>query len=45
MSKFLADENIAPNVISALKKEKFDVLNVYESKLSGVSDEKILKLA
>jgi len=45
MLKFLADENIAPRVVEALRKEKFDVLSVFEEKLSGTSDEKILKMA
>lgn len=45
MFKFLADENVAPRVIETLREEKFDILSVYEEKLSGASDEKILKLA
>ncbi|MDO8436300.1 MAG: DUF5615 family PIN-like protein [bacterium] len=45
MFKFLADENIAPRVVDALRKEKFDVLSIYEEKLSGASDASILKLA
>jgi len=44
MLKFLADENVAPRVVDALRKEKFDVLSVFEEKLSGTSDEKILKM-
>lgn len=46
MSKFLADENIAPRVVLALRKENFDVLSIHEQKeLSGMSDENILKMA
>ncbi len=45
MFRFLADENIALRVVEALRKEKFDVLSVFEEKLSGASDEKLLKLA
>jgi len=45
MLKFLADENVAPRVIKALRKAKFDVLSVFEEKLSGASDEKILEIA
>ncbi len=43
MLKFLADENVAPRVIEALRKEGFSVLSVYEERLSGASDEKLLK--
>lgn len=45
MLKFLTDENVAPRVVEALRKEGFNVLSIYEEKLSGISDEKILKLA
>ena len=45
MFKFLADENIAPRVIEALRKEGFNVLSVYQEKLSRASDEKLLKFA
>lgn len=45
MIKFLADENIAPRVVEALREEKFDVLSVYEENLSGASDEEILRLS
>ena len=43
--KFLADENVAPRVITVLRKERFNVLSVYEEQLSGASDEKILGFA
>ena len=43
--KFLADENIAFRVVESLRIEKFDVLSVFEEKLSGASDEKIIKIA
>lgn len=45
MLKFLADENISPRVIDALKKEGFDALSVYDINLSAAPDEKILKIA
>lgn len=45
MIKFLADENIAPRVVKSLRQEKFNVLSVYEEKLSGASDEELLKFA
>ena len=45
MFKFLADENIAPRVIESLRKEGFNVLSVYQEKLSRASDEKLLKFA
>ncbi len=45
MLKILADENIAPSVTAALRKEGFNVFSIYEEKFSGVSDEEILKLA
>lgn len=45
MFKFLADENIASRVIETLREEKFDISSVYEEKLSGASDEKILRFA
>ncbi|MBI2041633.1 MAG: DUF5615 family PIN-like protein [Candidatus Nealsonbacteria bacterium] len=45
MLKFLADENVAYRVVEALRKEKFNVSSIYEKKLFGISDERILKLA
>lgn len=45
MLKILADENVAPSVVEALQKEGFNVFSIYEEKLSGASDEEILKLA
>lgn len=45
MFGFLADENVAPRVIDALKKESFNILNVYEIGLSEAPDEEILKAA
>lgn len=44
MIKFLTDENIAPQVVEALRKEEFDVFSIFEE-LRGASDEKIFKLA
>lgn len=43
--KFLADENIAPRVVSALRKEGFDVITVHERKLSQSLDEQIINLS
>jgi predicted nuclease of predicted toxin-antitoxin system len=43
MIKLLADENVAPRVIEALRKEKFDILSIQEVGLSKASDEKIIK--
>lgn len=45
MFGFLADENVAPRVIEALRKESFDVLSVYDTGLSETPDEEILKTA
>ena len=45
MLKFLADENIAPIVIKSLQEQGFNIVSVYEKKLSGTSDEKILGFA
>lgn len=45
MLKILADENVAPSVVEALRKEGFSVFTIYEEELSGSSDKEILKLA
>jgi len=45
MLRFLADENVAPRVVGALRKEGFNISSIFERKLTGSSDEKILKLA
>jgi len=42
----LADENIAPRVVRALREENFNVLSIGENeKLLSIPDEEILKLA
>lgn len=43
--KFLADENIAVSVVHSLRKAGFDVEDVKEENLCGVSDHHLLKLA
>ena len=45
MSKFFADENIAPRVIRALRAEGLQVIGVYEADLVSAPDEEILKAA
>jgi predicted nuclease of predicted toxin-antitoxin system len=45
MIKLLADENVAPRVIEALRKEKFDILSIQEVGLSKASDKKIIKFS
>lgn len=45
MLRILADENVAQRVVTVLRKERFDVLSIFEEKLSGASDEEVLKLA
>ena len=43
--KFLVDENIAGSVVNALRKSGYDVKDVKEEKLYGLSDSKILEMA
>ena len=43
--KFLTDENIATSVVYALRHAGFDVKDIKEEKLFGVSDKEILQLA
>lgn len=42
---FLADENIAPKVVFALRSRGYDVSDVKELRLSGLTDQKVLQLA
>lgn len=42
---FLADENIAPKVVLALRSRGYDVADVKELRLSGLTDQKVLQLA
>lgn len=43
--KFLTDENIATSVVRKLRRENFDVKDVKEEKLYGLSDRKIIEMA
>ncbi len=43
--RFLTDENIAVSVIRFLRREGFDVVDVKEEKLFGLSDKGILDIA
>ena len=43
--KFLADENISPSLVKTLRNKKYDVKDIKEEKLFGISDIEILKLA
>lgn len=43
--RFLADENIASSVITALQKEGYEVFDVKVSALRGKSDEKLITYA
>ncbi len=43
--RFLADENIAPKVVLALRSRGYDVSDVKELRLSGLTDPKVLQLA
>ncbi len=45
MIKFLTDENIAYAVISALRDKGYDIKDIKEERLFGISDEKVVKLA
>lgn len=42
---FLADENIAPRVVHALRSRGYDVEDVKERRLSGLSDSQVLRMA
>lgn len=43
--EFLADENIAPRAIEALRKEGFTIHTISEQRLISASDEKIIVVA
>ncbi|MBI2076304.1 MAG: DUF5615 family PIN-like protein [Candidatus Aenigmarchaeota archaeon] len=43
--KLLTDENIAKSVVNALRRTGYDVKDVKEEKLFGISDEEVLELA
>jgi predicted nuclease of predicted toxin-antitoxin system len=43
--KLLTDENVSPRVVSFLRENGFDVLDVKESALNGTSDRTLLALA
>ena len=43
--KFLTDENVSTKVVNSLRKFNYDVKDIKEEKLYGLSDEKIFELA
>jgi len=43
--KFLTDENIAVSVVKFLRSENYDVKDVKEERLFGISDFEVLKIA
>ena len=43
--KFLTDENIASSVLKSLRNENFDVKDIKEEGLYGISDRKIIDIA
>lgn len=43
--KIIADENVFEPIIEFLKKEGFEVISIRDSRLSGITDEKIYKMA
>ena len=45
MIKFLADENIPPALVSVLRTKGYDIGDIKEKKLFGLSDEEVVKLA
>ena len=45
MIKFLADENIAPSLVLALRAKGYDIKDIKEERLFGLSDEGVVKLA
>ena len=45
MIKFLTDENISPQVISALRTKGYNVKDIKEEKIFGISDEEVIELA
>lgn len=43
--RFLTDENVATSVVSALRRNDYDVKDIKEEGLFGLSDAKVLELA
>ncbi|MDP3742673.1 MAG: DUF5615 family PIN-like protein [Candidatus Micrarchaeota archaeon] len=43
--KFLADENVSRTLVIQLRKAGFDVKDIKEKQLYGISDEDVLKIA
>lgn len=43
--KFLTDENVSPKIIRAMRTDGYDVKDIKEKKLFGVSDHQVLTLA
>lgn len=44
-AKFLTDENVSPMLVHAIREKGYDVKDVKEENLFGLSDDKILVLA
>ena len=43
--KFLTDENISPSLVNALRSRGYDVKDIKEKKLFGISDNEVIILA
>ncbi len=43
--KFLADENISRSLTGFLRKEGYDIKDIKEERLYGISDEEVIRLA
>ena len=45
MIRFLSDENIAPSLIKAIRKNGFNVKDIKEENMFGTGDDEILRIA
>lgn len=43
--KFLTDENVSPKVVKAMRAKGYDIKDIKEEKLFGISDHQVLTLA
>lgn len=43
--KFIADENIAPETVEFIRNQGYDIIDVYQAKLSGQRDVDIIEYA
>lgn len=43
--KFLADENVSPSLVNELRDKGYNIKDIKEEKLFGISDKDVLKLA